>query len=66
MFLIMKLGEDLKTWTGSAWSCDWLHVYIQNVWNNQVFKLFIDAYKKSYGYETLWGVSPDDIEFGRI
>ena len=53
MFLIMKLGKDLKTWTGSAWSCDWLHVYIQNVWINQVFKLFIDAYKKSYGYETM-------------
>ena len=21
----MKLGEDLKTWTGSARSCDWLY-----------------------------------------
>ena len=66
MFLIMKLGEDLKTWTRSAWSCDWLHVYIQNVWNNQVFKLFIDAYKKSYSYETLWSSSRDHVEFGRI
>ena len=39
---------------------------IQNVWNDQVFKLFIDAYKKSYSYETLWGSSRDHVEFGRI
>ena len=39
---------------------------IQNLWNAQVFKLFIDVYEKSYSYETLWGGSPDDVEFGRI
>ena len=39
---------------------------IQNVWNDQVFKLFIDAYKKSYSYESLWGISRDHVEFGRI
>ena len=39
---------------------------IQNAWNDQVFKLFIDAYKKSYSYETLWGGSLDHVEFGRI
>ena len=39
---------------------------IQNVRNDQVFKLFIDAYKKSYSYETLWDSRRDHVEFDRI
>ena len=61
MFLIMKLGEGLKVQQDPVTDC-----MIQNVWNDQVFKLFIDAYKKSYSYIALWGGSPDDVEFGRI
>ena len=38
----------------------------QNVSNDQVLKLFIEAYKKSYSYETLWGGSPDHVKVGRI
>ena len=35
---------------------------IQDVGNYQDFNIFIDAYKKSYGYETLKGGSPDHVE----
>ena len=39
---------------------------IQDVGNYQVFNIFIDAYKKSYGYESLKGCGPDHVESPRI
>ena len=41
MFLVMKLGEDLKTWTGSTKSDKILGFIflIRNVWNDQVSKI---------------------------
>ena len=57
----MKLREALKNLTGLTAAC-----MIQDVGNNQVFNFFTDAYKKSEGYETLLGVSPDHVKCARI
>ena len=57
----MKLREALKNLTGLTTAC-----MIQDVGNNQVFNIFIDAYKKSYGYESLKGGGPDHVESPRI
>ena len=59
----MKLGEDLKTWTGSARSCDWLYATKRMKWPS--FQI-IYRHKKSYSYETLWGRRRDHVEFDRI
>ena len=60
MFLIMKLGEDLKTWTGSTKSDKILGL---TVWS-ETYEM--TKFQKSQSYETLWGGSPDHVEFGRI
>ena len=57
----MKLSEALKNLTGLTTAC-----MIQDVRNAQVFNIFIDAYKKSQGYETLWGGSPEHVESAHI
>ena len=60
MFLIMKLGEDLKTWTGSTKSDKILGLI---VWS-ETYEM--TKFQKFYSYETLWFGSPDHVEFGRI
>ena len=57
----MKLREALKNLTGLTTAC-----MIQDVGNNHVSNFFTDAYKKSKGYETLRGASPDHVKFARI
>ena len=42
IFLIVKLSEALKNLTGLTTAC-----MIQDVRNDKVFNIFIDAYKKS-------------------
>ena len=57
----MKLSEALKNLTGLTTAC-----MIQDVGNDQVFTFYIDDYKKSQGYETLLGGSPDHVESAHI
>ena len=59
--LLVKLREALKKLTGLTTAC-----MIQDVENDKVFNFFIEAYKKSQGYETLWGGSPHHVESARI
>ena len=56
----MKLGEDLKTWTGSTKSDKILGL---TVWS-ETYEM--TKFQKFYSYETLWVGSPDHVEFGRI
>ena len=60
----MKLSEALKNWIGFTTAWDWL--YDPRLANDQVFNIFIDAYKKSQGYESLWSGSPEHVESSRI
>ena len=60
MFLITKLGEDLKTWTGSTKSDKILGL---TVWS-ETYEM--TKFQKSYSCETMWGGSQDHVEFGRI
>ena len=57
----MKLSEALKNLTGLTTAC-----MIQDVWNDQVFQIFIDAYENRRAMKTLWGGSPDHVESARI
>ena len=60
MFLIMKLGGDLKTWTGSTKRDKILGL---TVWS-ETYEM--TKFQKFYSYEALWGGSPDHVEFGRF
>ena len=57
----MKLSEALKNLTGLTTAC-----MIQDVRNDQVFQIFIDAYENRRRYEIQWGGSPDHVESARI
>ena len=61
IFLIVKLSEALKNLTGLTIAC-----MIQDVRNDKVFQIFIDAYENRKDYETLWGGSPDHVESARF
>ena len=54
MFLMMKLSEDLKTWTWSARSCDWLYDTKRMKWPS--FQIIYRRLQKNPTAMKLYGV----------